>query len=114
MNDEELLTQPEATPEGAEAETAPMNPLSAPMDEPPPVPVPAPAITPEAEPTAAAEPVTAEPPVACTKHTVVTYDGPSDTLLLRIKRGERFLVTRELDPIIDSLIASGHIFTHEE
>lgn len=79
--------------------------------------MPTPAITPEAEPVPVAEPApvaTEVAPPTCTKHTVVTYDGPSDTLVLRIKRGQRLLVIPELDPIIDSLIANGHIFTQED
>lgn len=91
-----------------------MNLSSAP-DDPPPAPIPTPAITPEADPAPVADsaPVATDAPL-CTKHTVVTYDGPSDTLVLRIKRGQRFLVIPELDPIIDSLIANGHVFTQED
>lgn len=88
-----------------------MHPSSAPMDKPPSAPD---AIMPEAESTPMADPIPPVPVAVCTRHTVVTYDGPSDVLVLRIRRGERLLVTPELDTIVDSLMANGHVFTQED
>ncbi|MBA3823288.1 MAG: hypothetical protein H0X24_05180 [Ktedonobacterales bacterium] len=77
-------------------------------DAPPP---PAPALAPE--PVVEVVALDADSAVGCT-HRVMTYDGPSDVLVLRVKQGETFLVPDALLAVIDQLTAHGHIFTLAE
>lgn len=55
-------------------------------------------------------PIVADNPQPTTTHTL-QYDGPSDTVYIALHKGERLVVSPDMDTLIQRLLDEGHEFS---